>query len=292
LLVLAAASAVVPPPAASTPDIVVKGQRPVQRAQTRKAVGTIAKPAAQGGFGWQYARWDEPVCMMVAGLPAAGGRFVADRIGQIARRAGAEVEEPGCRPNIYVIIAPDPAAFVSGATKKRAGLLQGLGGAEIARLGKSNDPVRWASVTTVTSSQGDPMIKANSGAGGASFGNARMNTLAQWRASTIYASTSTHLARMVVLVDGRRAQGLSYRALADYIGLVSLAQLQPGADATMVDSILSLFRGKKDAPTGLTRFDTAFLHALYTVDPAMPGETQRQMIIGAIDRALATMSAP
>ncbi len=270
-----------PTPSSTPGDIVVQGKRVDDPARTRAAVTAIGRPAEQGGLDAQFARWHVPICVLVEGIAHDGAQFVADTIGAVARRIGAKADGPGCHPNVYVVVTRDPAQFVARARVRRPGLLAGVPGTELDRLEKGAEPVHWASATEVTSSQGDPIQTAE-------FGTPprKVRVLPQWRASHIFAATRTTLARTVAIVDAGRLSGESYDALASYLALVTLAQLRPSAKAPTVDTILSLFSGKADRPTGLTPFDEAYLKALYAVDPALPATTQRLAMIGKINRAL------
>lgn len=286
-LLLAPSPSIAQSPPVSTPapssDIVVRGQRPDDPARTRTAVAAIGQPAEQGGLDAQYARWHVPICVLLEGMPRDGAHFVADGIGAVARRIGAAADGPGCRPNVYVIVTTDPAKFVTRARVRRPGLFAGVSAAEIDRLEKSVAPIRWASATEVTSSQGDPIQIAE-------FGTPprKVRVLPQWRASHLYAATRTALARTIAVVDAGQLSGVSYDALSSYLAFVTLAQLRPGAGAPTVKTILSLFSGSADRPSDLTSFDLAYLTALYEVDPALPATTQRLAISGKVSRALAS----
>ena len=58
---------------------------------------------------------------------------------------------------------------------------------------------------------------------------------------------------------------MRFSALADYVAMVTLAQIDPGADTRQLDSILNLFEDERSRQTlsGLTDWDQAYLLSLY-----------------------------
>jgi hypothetical protein len=68
--------------------------------------------------------------------------------------------------------------------------------------------------------------------------------------------------RAFVIVDIDRINGVNLAQLADYLAMVSLAQINPDADTSGYATVLNLF----DAPeenSGLTQWDMAYLQGLY-----------------------------
>ncbi|HVO47588.1 MAG TPA: hypothetical protein VMT29_14770, partial [Steroidobacteraceae bacterium] len=71
----------------------------------------------------------------------------------------------------------------------------------------------------------------------------------------------------MVIVDSRRARGVTFDQLAGYVAMVGLAEIRPNADPGATPTILKLFAGT--APTeGLSPWDQAYLKALYHTDQA------------------------
>jgi hypothetical protein len=83
------------------------------------------------------------------------------------------------------------------------------------------------------------------------------------------ASRLTHggvraIASAIVVVDAQQVASLDFGQLADYVGMVSLAQINLDRDPGGAPSILSLFqRAAVSPPVGLTVWDEALLHAVY-----------------------------
>jgi hypothetical protein len=72
----------------------------------------------------------------------------------------------------------------------------------------------------------------------------------------------------LVVADRRRIAGLNIGAVADYMALVGLADVDLAADYSSAESILSLFSApeKGQSLTQLSAWDAAFLKALYATD--------------------------
>jgi hypothetical protein len=279
LSALIAASQVQPTPPG--PEIVVEG-RQTSRDAINRTTGAIGRPESAGGFVTQYARWTEPVCVSVAGLPRDGGQIVADRIGSVARALKIGARGPGCTPNIFVIVAHDPKTLIQKLDLRFPTLAYGISTAELAHVAAGPDPVRWIRTTGFTSAQGDPAQPDGFGLPGRS-----VTALPQWAASNIQASTKITTARMTIIVDAGQIEGLNYGQLSAYLALIALAQCKVAAGVPPVDSILSIFAHGDNAPQDLTRFDMAYLKALYTTNQALPADLQRMDIAAAVERDLA-----
>lgn len=76
------------------------------------------------------------------------------------------------------------------------------------------------------------------------------------------------LSTVIIVVDLNQLQQVNFGQLADYIGMVGLAQIRADADNEEVPSILSLLRHPQTAPQALTVWDQALLRALYTTSQA------------------------
>ena len=90
------------------------------------------------------------------------------------------------------------------------------------------------------------------------------------------------IASVLIVVDVRRIDGLKIGAVADYVAMVGLAKINPNADVTGDDSVLSLFMEPTEAQTlsQLSSWDAAFLKALYGTEQA--NKMQRHAIVGAM----------
>jgi hypothetical protein len=97
--------------------------------------------------------------------------------------------------------------------------------------------------------------------------------------------------RVIIIVDATQAAGIQFEALADYVSMVALAQIDPDARPTGVDSILNLFNDQAALrPTTITEWDLAYLRGLYEAPRNARNSNAQE---GAIARSMADeVSAP
>jgi hypothetical protein len=99
--------------------------------------------------------------------------------------------------------------------------------------------------------------------------------------SRIHNGTVDELWDVIVIVDATKLAGTTWQQLADYLAVVSLAQINPKTDPAEFDSILNLFSNPA-AYSGLTDWDRSYLQALYTFDQERVATAQHNEIVGRI----------
>jgi hypothetical protein len=236
-------------------DVVVDG-RPLGE-RVREFVGEVAAPARRRGI----ARWRSRICFGVVNLRQAQARRLIDRVSAVATDYGVGLAEPGCPPNVVIVFADDGRAMADALVEAdRSAFHIGVGGldrgeAALRRFRESDAPVRWWHVSMpIVGATGQRAIRMP-GDSGPIFvpGEGLVN-----RGRPI----TDVLNKVIVIVDMGKVEAVSFAQLADYLALVSLAQVDPEGDTAAYDSVLNLF----DAPTGadgLTAWDRGYLEALY-----------------------------
>lgn len=101
--------------------------------------------------------------------------------------------------------------------------------------------------------------------------------------SRIHSGTRDDLQYVIIIVDTTQLNGTTWQQLADYLAVVSLAQIDPNTNPGGFDSILNLF-ANPGAYSGLTDWDRSFVHALYAFDQERLPSLQRNDIISRIAR--------
>lgn len=308
LIALCSASAAAQP---ADPDIVVVGERLEQ--VTREFVTEIAAPSLRED---QLARWDELVCVGVAGLSATDGQMVADRISARAAAVGLRTGEPGCRANIMVIFAPDSDALTQSIVRDRRELLGyytndavSTGGREgLDAFANTPRPIRWWHVARNVTADGR-VLDTTQSAPAATGGEARSanEAAASGQPSTgigsftgvqTVRSTGSRMRRttrqdlnyVLIIVDAQRVAEFPVDAWVDYVAMVSLAQINADAAPSSVPSILNLFTSPvEDTPMGMTDWDVAYLDGLYSATREATDTGAQQREIGR--RIIAAMTA-
>lgn len=247
----------------------------------RTFVQRVAAPARGRGL----ARWRR-VCPGVANLERAAAQSIADQIAQRAADLGIEVEAPGCTANIIVVFTTDAAAVASGLVNANPRVFdQGGNGidrgqAALLAFQGTDRPIRWWSLSVPIDSEtgrravrvpGDPaggpvdfLTAAALGCNPEDCVGAGVPIIqSAGGASRLNSQIVDQLYKSIVIVDMDAAAGLNTTQLADYIALVSLAQIDPEAETGAFDTVLNLFEDPQGV-SGLTAWDQSYLQALYS----------------------------
>jgi hypothetical protein len=226
------------------------------------------------------ARWQLPICPLVAGLPFEQGTFVFQRVSQVASAAGIPLDADDCRPNLLVVMAEEPEELIRRWWGNRPQLFnkdRGVGGIE--RTIGTDAPVRVFYNACSVPAPGMPnnfaAVDLICGGGGTVGSKLKRGAI-----RAIYS--------VIVVVDKKQTNTLELGALTDYIAMIALAQVSRGFDSGPgnVPTILRLFDETDAArPQALSKWDQAFLKSLYNVDPV--NTKQKSQILGAMARDLA-----
>lgn len=273
-------------------DVTVTG-RPLD-AMIRNFVSEVAEPNRGRGL----ARWDDQICVGVANLRPETAQYLADRISTVAEDVGLVPGAPGCAPTLLVVATDDGEALARSMveTRRRAFRMGGSGmdrgGHALEDFVETDRPVRWWQMAMPVDSEtgqratrmpGDCEGMACLGGEGSAIAFAPQ--IEVFAASRLRTQIVDRLTRTIVIVDVDDVADLSIVQLADYIAMVSLAQIDPEADTSGYASVLNVI----DDPTsaaGLMDWDKAYLDGLYASEgDAISRRANRQEIVSAIHDA-------
>lgn len=267
------------PPVTRVDDIVVEG-RPLRAVVDDFVDEVIAPPVGRGP-----ARWNRSVCVGVVNLRPDAAQVLADQISSVALRTGLDIGEPGCDPNILVIVTSDGAELARAlVTRRPQAFRPRYSGAArsseaLERFQDADVPVRWWHVSMpVVRATGLPGVRLPGEPPPVMAGEGRLRT-----------PLRNDLLKVFVIVDVDAAEGLDLHQLGDYVGMVSLAQIDADADASGHDTILNLFRPDASPGLRLTEWDMSFLEALYDAElnarqnRSQVGEVVRGMVQRNLD---------
>lgn len=251
-------------------DVIVSARRLEDAAEA--FVDEVAAPIPRR----RLARWHEGVCVGVVNLEPGVAHFIADRVSDVAREVGLRAHEPECNPSILIVATKDASNFTRAFVEQRPAIFR-PGGAGMSRgtaalesFITTDRAVRWWSVSQTTDPDtGAPAVRMPgefnqwrpSLDGSDSVMNYAPNTSTR-TTSRLSAQYREDLKRIFVIVDVDRLNGASLTQLADYVAMVSLAQINPDAQPGQYETILNLFENPEFAP-GLTGWDKAYLAGLY-----------------------------
>jgi hypothetical protein len=253
----------------TTITVEAQREREIVARQARSYVSSISVAP----FHESLARWNAPICPLVAGLPREHGEFILTRISQIAAAAGAPLGGEHCRGNFYVVVSADPDALLKAWSRRDVSMFGDAGGTKVRGFLNASSPVRVWYNADFDTGDGTPLSADTPGLSQSGpstspvFAGIPNNTHA--RGFRLAHDEVRDLSSVVVLVDSRRARGISFGQLADYVAMAGLAELRLDANVGDAPTILHLFWGSgKTPPPGLSAFDQAFLKALYHTDQA------------------------
>ena len=235
------------------------------------------------------ARWGMPICPLVAGITVEQGEAVLTRLSQIAVAAKAPLAPQKCKPNFEVVVSSDPEGLLKTwrhHDRFMFGRIPPPNGEEpIRQFMHSTRPIRVWYNTDLTGNAGETSSDGAYALGG-NFEGAPVFKVTN--NPLMSQSALLKLTSVIIVVDGRRVKGYTVGQLADYIGMIGLAQVNPNFDPSAAPSILRLFAAPSstgDRPDGLSPWDRAFLKGLYTTDQG--SKWQRGQIVTRVVQELA-----
>jgi hypothetical protein len=247
-------------------EIVVTGKKETPEEARRKASAFVSATGVAAGQ-QPAARWVDPICPRVLGLPKALAAKVEGQVRAIAADAGAPLSRPACDPNLAISFTADAGGFVRRLAARAPSRFAQVAPADKAYLLKSAAPVRWWYSSEMRTKDGMagasvPLGFAGTGEGGrpAIPSNGNSSTFMQYRSSIVSTQMIRAIRSATVVIDVNRATGLPLDSVAAYAAMVGLAEVRLQAPA-IEGSLLGLFT--IDGPRELSERDLAFLRGLY-----------------------------
>ncbi|WP_329630820.1 hypothetical protein [Sphingomonas sp.] len=252
-------------------EIVIRGRS----LPDRKAAQTYVANISVRSDG-QLARFHQPVCPSVIGLPRDYTAIVESRIREDAVAVKAPVAKNAkCSANLIVIVASDGAALVRDMRVNRPGWLTGLSSADVDALAAPG-PARAWSITSLRNEDGEGVGAPRGATTRDPLGAAPAFRVRS--ASIVRQPNRQDVEGSFVVIDQAATVGLSLRQIADYAAMRGLAVTRTPAPGGATETILSLLDGTATHPRGLTATDTAYLRALYASDGLDGAVSERNAI--------------
>ncbi len=293
-VVLALTAALLSQPSASAQDdapepqfdIVVTGERP-EHIQAFVELISTAPPSAD-----QLARWNNDICITAAGLGAEQSQTVVDRISLRAQAVGLRPGRTGCRPNVFVFFASDGSGFARGLLEQRRSLFAYYHEENIATLGQqaltsfieATRPVRWWHVVQTRGADGD-RLGSDPARSEAPPPPDTMTAVpdgftgvqsVRSQGTRIRSIERQDFNRVIIIVDAQLAEGYPLDSIADYLAMVTLAQVDPQAQMREFPTILNLFNEDlENTSFEMSNWDTAYLNGLYRSERNAASMTQQ-----------------
>ncbi|HTQ98737.1 MAG TPA: hypothetical protein VMH83_02055 [Candidatus Acidoferrum sp.] len=242
-------------------------------------VGRLASPE----FG--LARLEHGACIRVQGTSSAVADFLVKRLVVTAQQVGLATQKPGCKPNIDIVFSDNGKNVAAELVQKSPRVFKPFGNSEgttkgdhaLSEFVNSSQPVRWWQITVPVDRNGMPVVES---------ANPEEPAYVVSSNSLISTGTREGLLGSLIIVDTGKLGMASWDQLADYLSFIALAEVDPKANVGSVDSILNLFGGSNTPAPGLSAWDKAYLHGLYSMNLYLRPRVQRAELAGRIEQEL------
>ena len=239
------------------------------REKLKHEVDGFVSSAIVKSYGESLMRWDHPMCPLVAGLEREPAEFVLFRLSEIAQAAHVPLGKEKCKPNFFVIVAQNPSAFLKLLWRRKPRLFDTTHGiVPVKRFIESPRPVRvWYNASDIGVDGGVAFTSALAESAGIGMGmvDYPINVAPSSLGSRLTRAVVRNIESAIVVVDPKQVHALNIGQLVDYVALIGLAQINLDKDLGQAPSILKVFNASDASPPlGLTSWDRALLHALYS----------------------------
>ncbi|MFM5924053.1 MAG: hypothetical protein ACKOPG_07710 [Novosphingobium sp.] len=272
----------VPPSEAA---ITVTGVKQDLEQVRREAAAFVRKTGVASGQ-TPAARWIDPVCPKVIGLPGHLANRVETQLRDIAQGNGVPVARAKCRSNVVVVFTDDARKLIGTIASRQPQSLAEVPVSARPALKTGPAPVRWWYTTGVRSKDGVRAATApppwfmgdgNNGGGSPIPMDGDTTTLVQTGTSIVSTQTVRAFSSATVVIDVNLADGKTLDAVTDFAALVAFAEIRP-SPSPPDGTILALFEPGGDL-AGLTERDAAFLKALYRLPLDRQAHQQRGRLV-------------
>ena len=239
----------------------------------------------------QYARFRDPVCVRVVGLPPEFDAFIAKRVVALAKEVKAPVDaSAACRPNVNVIFTLTPQALLDDIAKRREVLFGFHFVSETKKLTTFSRPVQAWYLTRARDTNGNDILELpdsapciSSGRPGAPPCDLKAPPMMGKAGSRLGNDMSTELVHALILADATKVADAKIGAMADYIAVLALARWEGLERCNALPTILNLMADGCEADEvaeQATPDDLGLLTGLYSINPRESGTQQRASIAG------------
>ena len=231
----------------------------------------------------QLARWADKICPRTLGLAPATNDFITARIRTIAAQVKAPVDGTAtCRPNLLVIVSPEPQTILDQVRKKEPWLLGFHYLPEEKKLATVSRPIQawYATVTYDRWGATHPDDPDDDSADN------------EWsvEGSRISLQLQSQFSSVLVVADTRKIVGRTLGELSDYIAVMALSQARAKDDCRPLPTVANLFaEGCPETQVAheATATDLAYLRGLYSTNAELFRAGQMAGIAFEMRKALA-----
>jgi hypothetical protein len=240
----------------------------------------------------KIARWEDPVCPQVTGLPANFTKFITKRVREVAAQVGAPVDpdETNCKSNIEVVFTATPQDLLNSIREKQPIMLGYYDNSSQAdEMAKVKHVIQAWHATQQVDLRGNKVIDSKTPT--QPNGIRSLNLTSSDGRRTGDGVRSTYF-RGVVVADPGKLVDYEIGALADHIAMLALAQPASLDVCQELPSVLDMTNPtcRKDKPVkALTKADIGYLQGLYkTLQSSASLQLQKDSIAYQIKQSVSS----
>ena len=236
----------------------------------------------------QISRWQTPICPTFLGVAPQYAAVMDYHLRQIATKAGAPMKEKGCRPNLYVVVTPEPQVYLDALHAKSSDFLGYRGATTVTH------PVQAWYVTGTTDIRGQVFVDRDvfgSPADCSSHdlclpGTPPQTNVGGWR---FHPDVSSAVIYATIIVDSGKTARDNVASIADYVAMMALSRSEDYGDCQLIPSIANLLTPNCDdklKPDAITPSDIAYLKGVYKMDAGAALQVQQNQIAAEMEKSL------
>lgn len=223
------------------------------------------------------ARWREPVCPLVAGLPKAQGEYVLNRLSRNWQQAEVPLAGEQCDVNAFVIFTDEPELFLTKWQRKSGRIYGDAYPMMIKRFKEDSHPIKvWANKGHHGPGNGVSVSDDPNTGLGMAFQGARSTH--QYTATRLQFPELTSFDSVIAVVDPKKLTGMPLSAVVDYLSIALAVEVRNDQQFSQTSTILNLMAEPQAGLVEWTAWDQAFLKSVYKADLS---QTSQNSIIGS-----------
>jgi hypothetical protein len=250
----------------------------------------------------QVALWRTPVCPETLGLNPPYDEAISRHVVDVARSVGAPTLGKGrCVTNVEILFTSDPQEQLDWVAKHHPGLLGFYRGSRKEAATMTHAIQAWyvTGTRSVGTARGSIVPGSNDAgstdATGASTGSVvtgstsgdspvtldtNLSPIYGASGSTMGGSLYSEIVNVIIVVDANKVGPYSVQTLANYVAMLALTHtsLDDCSELPSIMDLLSASCSSRQPPHVITDADSAFLKALYTVNPEKKGKMRDHML--------------
>ena len=274
-------------PTRPVPQVTIHGEEDIDK-QVHLFVSAATRQVGAPGPASPLARWSQPICARVDGLPAEQSAVILTHLSRAVESAGLKLQSPGCRANLYIVATNEPDEVLHTLQKRVPSWFGGATTlAALKHFLKTSRPVRVWYSTQFVGKYGNNLQSLDLAT--PTNHPTLHNNFAEL--SALEFDDVRAIGAVIEAIDVTRIAGVDFSRLADYLSMAALAEINFDADLRTAPTILRTFDALgapvsvADAPAELTAWDRGFLHGLYVTSQS--SKMQRSLIEDVMLRELA-----